>query len=82
MKIYLRPETLFGGKFERYLTEEIKDRENHFRNSKWEGGQAYGKQFKNARNSGENKEDEERSSFSDTTPLTDEEREWAEREVF
>lgn len=82
MKIYLRPETLFGGKFERYLNEETRVVQNHFNNSKWIGGQAYGEQFKNVRNSGENKGNETKSSFSDRTPLTKEEREWAERELF
>lgn len=82
MKIYLRPETLFGGKFERYLNEETKVLQNHFNNTKWIGGQAYGEQFKNVRNSGENKGNEKKSSFSHRTPLTKEEREWAERELF
>ena len=82
MKVYLRPETLFGTKFERYLTEDVKDRENHFKRSNWTGGQAYGKQFKNVRNSGQNKETEERIRFGNITPLTAEEIEWAERELF
>ena len=82
MKIYLRPETLFGTKFERYLTEDVKDRENHFKKSNWTGGQAYGKQFKNVRNSGEIKETEERTRFGNITPLTAEEIERAERELF
>ena len=82
MKVYLRPETLFGSKFERYLTEDVKDIENHFKKSNWTGGQAYGKQFKNVRNSGENKETKERTRFGNITPLTAEEIEWAERELF
>ncbi|NKF05703.1 conserved phage C-terminal domain-containing protein [Clostridium gasigenes] len=82
MKVYLRPETLFGTKFERYLTEDVKDIENHFKKSNWTGGQAYGKQFKNVRNSGENKETKERTRFGNITPLTAEELEWAERELF
>lgn len=82
MKVYLRPETLFGTKFERYLTEDVKDRENHFKKSNWTGGQAYGKQFKNVRNSGEIKETEERTRFGNITPLTAEEIERAERELF
>ena len=82
MKVYLRPETLFGSKFERYLTEDAQERENHFKESNWIGGQAYGKQFKNVRNSGENKETKERTRFGNITPLTAEEIEWAERELF
>ncbi|WP_243182618.1 conserved phage C-terminal domain-containing protein [Clostridium gasigenes] len=81
MKIYLRPETLFGGKFERYLTEETKALRNNLNNSKWKVGQAYGKQFKNVRNSGANKKDEDlvnshhlqmkKENFSKTCPLCD-----------
>lgn len=41
MSMYLRPETLFGEKFERYLNEEIVDREIFFNNSKYNSGQAY-----------------------------------------
>ncbi|MBB6623066.1 conserved phage C-terminal domain-containing protein [Clostridium gasigenes] len=82
MKVYLRPETLFGSKFERYLTEDAQERENHFKESNWIGVQAYGKQFKNVRNSGENKETKERTRFGNITPLTAEEIEWAEREPF
>jgi len=82
MKVYLRPETLFGTKFERYLTEDVKERENHFKKSNWTGGQAYGKQFKNVRNSGEIKETEERTRFGNITPLTAEEIERAKRELF
>ncbi|MBU3104145.1 conserved phage C-terminal domain-containing protein [Clostridium gasigenes] len=82
MKVYLRPETLFGSKFERYLTEDAQERENHFKESNWIGVQAHGKQFKNVRNSGENKETKERTRFGNITPLTAEEIEWAERELF
>ncbi|MBU3107273.1 conserved phage C-terminal domain-containing protein [Clostridium gasigenes] len=82
MKVYLRPETLFGSKFERYLTEDAQERKNHFKESNWIGVQAYGKQFKNVRNSGENKETKERTRFGNITPLTAEEIEWAERELF
>lgn len=82
MKIYLRPETLFGGKFDRYLNQETGDIQKYYNDSQWRGGQAYGKQFRNAKNSGENKGNAKKSSFSNTTPLTDEEREWAERELF
>lgn len=82
MKVYLRPETLFGTKFERYLTEDVKEKENHFKKSNWTGGQAYGKQFKNVRNSREIKETEERTRFGNITPLTAEEIERAKRELF
>ena len=82
MNIYLRPETLFGTKFERYLTEDVNERKNHFKKSNWTGGQANGKQFKNVRGSGQNKETTERTKFGNITPLTAEEIERAERELF
>ena len=82
MSIYLRPETLFGTKFERYLTEDVNERKNHFKKSNWTGGQANGKQFKNVRGSGQNKKATERTKFGNITPLTAEEIERAERELF
>ena len=50
MSIYLRPETLFGEKFERYLNEEIIDKEIFFNNSKYNNGQAYKDNFSNSNN--------------------------------
>lgn len=82
MKVYLRPETLFGSKFERYLIEERVERKNNFSGSIWRGGQAYGKQFENVRNSEEDNEDIVRIRFGNIKPLTAEEIEWAERELF
>lgn len=81
MKIYLRPETLFGTKFERYLNEESKEIEYHFNNTKWRGGQAYGKQFKNARGSRAIEDIKEGAKFSNTE-LSAEDLEWAARELF
>lgn len=81
MKIYLRPETLFGGKFERYLNEEIKDKKDHFNNIYLKGGQGYGMQFKNVRNSRKNEEIKNGGRFTNTE-LSKEELEWAAREMF
>lgn len=81
MKKYLRPETLFGTKFERYLNEDMEEKKNYFNNTNWRGGQAYGKQFENARDSRANEEVKEGARFSNTE-LTAEDLEWAAREMF
>lgn len=50
MEMYLRPKTLFGEKFDRYLNAEIRDREFHFNKPKYNMGQTYKKAFNNLGN--------------------------------
>ncbi|MGL5351811.1 MAG: conserved phage C-terminal domain-containing protein [Clostridium sp.] len=84
MSKYLRPETLFSGKFDKYINEF------HSNKLKVKGGQSYGKQFKNARNYSENQGNfkDERSRkllegcHNASRFLSDEDRAWAEKELF
>ncbi|WP_253197810.1 conserved phage C-terminal domain-containing protein [Clostridium gasigenes] len=115
MKKYLRPETLFGTKFEGYVNEfnmnmkscvinnNLESTAGNFNgyrdnsssnlyknNNNGKGGQAYGGEFKDARNNRTNQgngEEEQASRWSQGSntsnrSLTAEEREWAERELF
>ncbi|SDP06984.1 conserved phage C-terminal domain-containing protein [Clostridium gasigenes] len=87
MEKYLRPETLFGTKFESYLNENSSNDNN---NSSREGGQACGEQYKTFRNNREDKKNTEVKQPSKWLKgcnrasgiLTDEDREWADRELF
>ncbi|WP_354095371.1 conserved phage C-terminal domain-containing protein [Clostridium gasigenes] len=102
MEKYLRPETLFGTKFESYLNENSNNDDNSIwnkdinsfdddnNNSSREGGQTCGKQYKTFRNDREDKKNTEVKQQSEwlkgcdraSSILTDEDREWAERELF
>ncbi|WP_354092888.1 conserved phage C-terminal domain-containing protein [Clostridium gasigenes] len=102
MEKYLRPETLFGTKFESYLNENSSNDDNSIwnkdinsfdddnNNSSREGGRACGKQYKTFRNDREDKKNTEVKQPSKwlkgcdraSSILTDEDREWAERELF
>lgn len=82
MKKYLRPETLFGTKFERYINEIQLGLEGVGQANEWKF-----RDFKNNRENKKYSEDTRTSKWSngDNTnnrELTAEEWEWAERELF
>lgn len=84
MSKYLRPETLFGTKFESYVNEpETNNKINKI------GGEYYDRKCGNLKNNRENKGNKEvrehskwsRGSNTSNRRLTEEEREWAAREL-
>ncbi|MBB6622423.1 conserved phage C-terminal domain-containing protein [Clostridium gasigenes] len=89
MEEYLRPGTLFGEKFERYLTEaEMNLKPSSFNNNFYlNGGQAYDNGYNNFENNRSyNKKtdfgEKERVICGDYTPLTEDEIKWAEENLF
>ena len=69
MSIYLRPETLFGEKFENYLNEKIIDKKVFFNNFKYNRGQSYNSNFSNANNKSKAASEELNSNYGEPFPF-------------